>query len=210
MKLIVIGDGGVGKTSLITRFCHNTFSGLYKKTLGVDFLEKTKYVPAVKTDVTFHLWDTAGQEEYRALTRKYYRGAHAAILAFSIVDKSSFDDLHTWRAMVLEECGEIPMALVQNKNDLREGRIGAEEISAQARHWNLVLFPVSVKENAGIEEVFEALATAALTQKGVQQKAGDKKATNSTGSSSHSSERLQQRLAKIERRNRVFSGCSLL
>lgn len=201
MKVIVVGDGQVGKTSLIMRFCRGTFSGVYKRTLGVDFLERKKYVQQAKTEVRFQLWDTAGQEEFRALTRRYYRGAHAALLVFSIVDPLSFDSLHTWRAMVVEECGEIPMAVVQNKCDL-ERRVALEEVLAQTRHWGLPLFSVSVKEARGVETVFDSLALAVITQP-----AQGRRRTSSTASTLSST---HKREAAILRRKQVFSLCSLL
>ena len=70
MKVIVVGDGTVGKTCLITRFVKNNFSTEYKKTLGVDYLQKQMQIEG--DDVTFHVWDTAGQEEFNSLTRRYY------------------------------------------------------------------------------------------------------------------------------------------
>ena len=217
IKLIVIGDGQVGKTSLITRFCKNTFTGQYKRTLGVDFLEKTKYLPQLKTEVTFHLWDTAGQEEYHAITRKYYRGAQAAILAFSIADRPSFDHLETWRQMLLEECGDIPTVLVQNKSDLIDSRVVSDsEVSSLSAQWSLPLHAISVKENTGIGAVFESLAVAVLTRKKEEgRKPVERKGTSSTGSSNHSNGRekvvlTQRKEEKVERKKRLFAYCSLL
>lgn len=215
LKLIVVGDGQVGKTSLITRFCKNTFSQQYKRTLGVDFLEKTKYLPQLKTEVTFHLWDTAGQEEYHAITRKYYRGAQAAVLAFSMVDRASFDHLRGWMTMIREECGEIPLILVQNKSDLIEERVVTEEeAKSLATDWNVPLNLISVKENSGIGAVFEELAVLALTRK-ARKEPEKRKGTSSTGSSSHSAgldkviltPKSQEKAAK---RKRLFAYCSLL
>ena len=71
---------------MITRFAKNSYTDEYKKTLGVDFLEKDKFIKDAGEEVKFHIWDTAGQEEYDSLTKKYYRGACACILAFSTVD----------------------------------------------------------------------------------------------------------------------------
>ena len=213
LKLIVVGDGQVGKTSLITRFCKNTFSDQYKRTLGVDFLEKTKYLPMLKTEVTFHLWDTAGQEEYHAITRRYYRGAQAAVLAFSMADRASFEHLQGWMTMIREECGEIPLLLVQNKTDLAERReVSEEEAKAVARDWNVPLHMISVKDNSGIGAIFEALAVMALTRKPANE---PRKGTSSTGSSNHSAgvekviltPKTQDKAAK---RKRLFAYCSML
>ena len=165
LKVITVGNGRVGKTSLIRRFCKGDFEGGYKQTLGVDFLQRTEYVKSLRTDVIYQLWDTSGQEEYRSLTRRYFRRSHAALLVFSLTDRQSFDDLHTWRAVVLEECGHIPMFVVQNKSDLEAERaITGEEVKAQCLHWELPLHCLSVKENIGLSRLFEVLALQSLTQ----------------------------------------------
>ena len=88
----------------------------YKKTIGVDFLEKQLRVHG--EDVRLMLWDTAGQEEFDALTRSYYRGAQACVVAFSTTDRDSLLAVRKWRKKVEDECGDIPMVLVQNKIDL--------------------------------------------------------------------------------------------
>ena len=215
LKLIVIGDGQVGKTSLITRFCKNTFTDQYKRTLGVDFLEKTKYLPTLKTEVTFHLWDTAGQEEYHAITRRYYRGAQGVIVAFSVTDRTSFEHVGGWRDMVREECGEIPMILVQNKTDVEEGRVvTAEEAKALAMDWGVPLHFISVKTNSGINAVFETLAVLALSHKPAS--VPEKRKVTSSTSSSHSAGvdkvvlTAQPKEKAVKRNKRLFAYCNLL
>lgn len=74
IKIIVVGNGCVGKTTMIHRFCTGEYTADYKKTLGVDFLEKEQYIPALGTNAKLMLWDTAGQEEFDTITRAYYRG----------------------------------------------------------------------------------------------------------------------------------------
>ena len=106
MKVIVIGDGKVtffhlyiqiGKTCLITKFVKNIFLDEYKKTLGVDFLQKKHQIKEMGEEVVFHIWDTAGQEEYNSLTRRYYKGASTCIIAFSTVDRESFNHVERWK-----------------------------------------------------------------------------------------------------------------
>lgn len=117
----MVGNGGVGKTSMIARFCKGVFTENYKKTIGVDFLERDHYVKALGEHVRMMVWDTAGQEEFDTLTRQYYRGAGACVLVFSTVDRASFDAITGWRDKVLAEVGEaVQMVLVQNKTDLIE------------------------------------------------------------------------------------------
>jgi len=90
-KVIIIGDSGVGKTNLITRFCENTFKDSYVATIGVDFKIKTMSVGERKYKL--QIWDTAGQERFKNITQTYYKGAAGIILAFSIVDRNSFENI---------------------------------------------------------------------------------------------------------------------
>ncbi len=90
----------------------NVFLEEYKKTLGVDFLQRKHFIKEVGEEVEFYIWDTAGQEEYNSLTRRYYKGASACILAFSCVDRESFEHVEKWKNAVEDECGDIPMILV--------------------------------------------------------------------------------------------------
>jgi hypothetical protein len=85
---------------------------------GVDFMEKTIELDDFGETVRLMIWDTAGQEEFDSLTSRYYKGAGAAVLVFSTEDRDSFDALESWKRKVEDECGPIPMALVQNKIDL--------------------------------------------------------------------------------------------
>nr|CEL73051.1 TPA: Ras family domain-containing protein [Toxoplasma gondii VEG] len=103
VKVIIVGNGTVGKSSLITRFSDGKYTSDYKKTLAVDFIEKTRQIK--KNDggdetLTFFLWDTAGQEEYNSITRAYYRGASAAVIVFSTTDRASFHAVHHWHRSV--------------------------------------------------------------------------------------------------------------
>ncbi|CAH1111316.1 unnamed protein product [Psylliodes chrysocephalus] len=102
--VVIVGNGGVGKSSMIQRYCKGTFTKDYKKTIGVDFLERQIEVDG--EDVRLMLWDTAGQEEFDAITKAYYRGAQACVLAFSTVDRDSFEAAHSWKLKILQEAPE--------------------------------------------------------------------------------------------------------
>ncbi|GFN79559.1 ras-related protein rab-23-like [Plakobranchus ocellatus] len=116
IKVVVVGNGAVGKSSMIQRYCKGIFTRDYKKTIGVDFLERQ--IELEGEDVRLMLWDTAGQEEFDAITKAYYRGAQACVLAFSTVDRESFEAIELWKQKVEDEVGEIAMVIVQNKIDL--------------------------------------------------------------------------------------------
>jgi Ras-related protein Rab-23 len=159
MKIIVVGNGVVGKTSMTQRFAKNIFTNDYKKTLGVDFLMKKKYIKVIDKEVEFMIWDTAGQEYYDAITRRYYKGASGAVIVFSITDRDSFIAVKKWRDKVKAECDEIPMLLVQNKIDLTDQAVVTDkEARDLASELGLNLYRVSVKDNTMVSEVFENLA----------------------------------------------------
>jgi len=158
VKVIVVGNGQVGKTSMITRFAKGIFTNEYKKTIGVDFLEKKMYLSSLGEEITFLLWDTAGQEEYDALTRTYYKGAGAVVFAFSTTDRASFDDIKKWHAKVVEECGNPAMVLVQNKVDLMDdARMDAGEVEQLAKELRLKLYRTCVKDDLNVTDVFTHL-----------------------------------------------------
>lgn len=161
LKVVIVGDGGVGKSSMIQRYCRGTFTRDYKKTIGVDFLERQIEIDG--EEVRLMLWDTAGQEEFDAITKAYYRGAHACVLAFSTTDRDSFLALHSWKLKVENECGEIPTIIVQNKIDLMDQCVvGPDEAELVARALGCRLMRASVKEDVNVGAVFRALATRCL------------------------------------------------
>eukprot|EP00929_Paragymnodinium_shiwhaense_P004143 TRINITY_DN104871_c0_g1_i1.p1 TRINITY_DN104871_c0_g1~~TRINITY_DN104871_c0_g1_i1.p1 ORF type:complete len:251 (+),score=67.55 TRINITY_DN104871_c0_g1_i1:146-898(+) len=160
LKVIVVGNGQVGKTSMITRFARGIFTNEYKKTIGVDFLEKKLYLNAIGEEVTYLLWDTAGQEEYDAITRTYYKGAGACILAFSTTDRASFEAVESWHKKVREECGDIVMVLVQNKVDLMDSaQVEAREVEFLAKKLHLKLYRTCVKDDLNVSDVFTHLGS---------------------------------------------------
>lgn len=156
IKVVVVGNGAVGKSSMIQRYCKGIFTKDYKKTIGVDFLERQ--IEVNDEEVRLMLWDTAGQEEFDAITKSYYRGASAGVLAFSTVDRASFEAIEKWKKKVEEEVGSIPLVLVQNKIDLVEDAvIEPEEAEALAKRLKVRFYRTSVKENLNVDDVFRYL-----------------------------------------------------
>ncbi|CAG5117746.1 unnamed protein product [Candidula unifasciata] len=157
IKVVVVGNGAVGKSSMIQRYCKGIFTRDYKKTIGVDFLERQ--IEVAGEDVRLMLWDTAGQEEFDAITKAYYRGAQACVLVFSTVDRESFESLELWKKKVEDEVGEIIMVIVQNKIDLiDDALVQTSEAEELAKKLRLRFYPASVKDNLNVEEVFRYLA----------------------------------------------------
>lgn len=163
IKVVIVGNGAVGKSSMIQRYCKGIFTKDYKKTIGVDFLERQIEING--EDVRLMLWDTAGQEEFDAITKAYYRGAQACVLAFSTVDRESFEAIEHWKNKVEDEVGEIAMVLVQNKIDLADGAVvKPEEADGLAKKYGLRFYRTSVKENLLVDDVFRYLAEQYLAQ----------------------------------------------
>nr|CAD7444911.1 unnamed protein product [Timema bartmani] len=116
-------------------------------------------------EVRLMLWDTAGQEEFDAITKAYYRGAQACVLAFSTTDRDSFEAAHSWKMKVEDECGEIPTVLVQNKIDLLDQSVvDPEEADLLARALGCRLLRTSVKEDVNVNAVFHHLAARCLAE----------------------------------------------
>lgn len=172
IKLIVVGDGSVGKTSMLRRYVKGVFTDQYKKTIGAEFMEKDVYVKSMNQTVKLMLWDTAGQEVFNALTASYYRGAGAAIIAFSTTDRDSFMNVLKWKDKVEAQCPGITMVLCQTKLDLlSEAKMTNEEAEGMAAHLRLPFFRISTKDDFNVSQLFEFVAQQSLTA-GAQQNDG--------------------------------------
>eukprot|EP00043_Microstomoeca_roanoka_P013086 m.127803 g.127803 ORF g.127803 m.127803 type:complete len:228 (-) comp15663_c6_seq1:227-910(-) len=157
VKVLIVGNGAVGKSSMIQRYCKGIFTQEYKKTIGVDFLEKKLRVRG--EDLRLMIWDTAGQEEFDSLTKGYYRDAEACVVAFSTIDRDSFEAVESWIKKVEDEVGRIPMVLIQNKVDLIDQAVMTKEEAEQlAERVKLKFFRTSVQENFNVDQVFQYLS----------------------------------------------------
>ena len=125
MKIVVIGDSGVGKTSLLQQYIEGKVSSMTKPTIGADFLRKIMNID--DKEVTIQIWDTAGQERFQSLGLGFYRGSDACVLVFDITSKKSFESLCKWRDGFIDnaspsELSSFPMVLLGNKVDKEEDR----------------------------------------------------------------------------------------
>jgi len=167
LKVIVVGNGCVGKTSMITRYAKGVMTDNYKKTIGTDFFEKDCVMRGSNEVVKLLLWDTAGQEMFAKLTKAYYKGAGAVVYVFSTTDRDSFTEVEKWRQKVEEECGPICSVLVQNKTDLlNDAKMTAAEVDDLARRMSMRLYRTCVKDNLLVSDVFEYLADCYLKRGG--------------------------------------------
>lgn len=159
-KIVFLGEQGVGKTSLITRFMYDTFDDNYQATIGIDFLSKTMYLDD-KT-IRLQLWDTAGQERFRSLIPSYIRDSHVAIVVYDVTNRKSFEYIDKWIEDVRVERGEenVILVVVGNKSDLVEERqVSTEEGERKAQVLNAKLFiETSTKAGFNVKTLFKKVA----------------------------------------------------
>jgi len=132
-KIIIVGDSGVGKSNMGTRYINNEFQLDTRTTVGVEFF--TKNININKTNIRAHIWDTAGQEKFKAITKSYYKGAKGALVVYDITRKESFDNVDKWISD-LKANGEndLVITLIGNKCDLEnERKVNKEEALEKAR-----------------------------------------------------------------------------
>ena len=157
LKIIVVGDSGVGKTNLINRFASDKFDINSKATIGVEFVYKTLKIN--KEVIKVEVWDTAGQERYRAITSSYYKGAKGAIIVYDITNEDSFNNVESWMNEVTKK-GKTDMQflLVGNKKDLINDRKVTEQKGIdKAKELNMNLFEASALEKTNVNEAFNYL-----------------------------------------------------
>ncbi|MES1914267.1 MAG: hypothetical protein MHM6MM_006360, partial [Cercozoa sp. M6MM] len=140
LKLLMIGDSGVGKTCLLTAFTCDQFDAESRSTIGVDL--KVKRVSIQGKQLKLTIWDTAGQERFRTLTNAYYRGAHGVVLAFDVTRRETFDNVRDWMREVAS-CATRPgvvTMLCANKCDLEDQRVVSTEEALEFARDNAMLF----------------------------------------------------------------------
>jgi len=152
-KMILVGDSGVGKSSLLTRFVDEVFYDSFIATIGVDFKITTLYS---LEDLRFkiQLWDTAGPERFRTITRAYYRGAHGMVIVYDMSLRSTFENVDNWFQNCFEYSEEKkPMILLANKSDERR-EVSVEEGKEKAKKHGAMFMEVSAKTGENVEEAF--------------------------------------------------------
>eukprot|EP00300_Choanocystis_sp_HF-7_P037529 c53702_g1_i1.p1 GENE.c53702_g1_i1~~c53702_g1_i1.p1 ORF type:complete len:203 (+),score=39.00 c53702_g1_i1:40-648(+) len=154
-KVLLIGDAGVGKSSILLRFVDNTFSESIGSTIGVDFKAKIMTIQGQRIKLT--IWDTAGQERFRTLTSSYYRGCQAIILVYDCSSRESFERLNGWlKEVELYATVNNPVKmLVANKVDKQDVQVDKDEGSQFARSKGMMFIQCSAKTKVGIHQAFE-------------------------------------------------------
>ena len=153
-KILLIGNSGVGKSSLLLRFADDTFTDNFMPTIGVDFKIRTLEVDG--RTIKLQIWDTAGQERFKTITSSYYKGAHGIIVVYDITDKESFKNIDNWMNEVEKHASDnVSRILVGNKCDMDESRqVTTDEGKELADQYNIRFMETSAKESANVEEAF--------------------------------------------------------
>ncbi|KAK9799380.1 hypothetical protein WJX73_007155 [Symbiochloris irregularis] len=169
LKVIILGDSGVGKTSLMNQYVNKKFSSQYKATIGADFL--TKEVHVDDKLVTMQIWDTAGQERFQSLGVAFYRGADCCVLVYDVNSQKTFDNLDNWRDEFLIQANpndpdNFPFVVLGNKVDVDGGR-SRVVTEKKVKQWctpknNLPHFETSAKEDTNVDTAFQCIARNAL------------------------------------------------
>jgi Ras-related protein Rab-1A len=166
-KVVVLGNSGAGKSSLLLRFADNFFSTDFIATIGVDF--KIRKVDVDGKSVKLQMWDTAGQDRFRDIVRSYYRGASGIVLVYDIADRQSFDAIPQWMNDIQGSIsGGVSYSLVGNKSDLENKRaVPKDEAEHFARQFGIPFTETSAKDAIQVDEVFVQLASAMKARAGL-------------------------------------------
>ncbi|KAI1902244.1 hypothetical protein AGOR_G00042710 [Albula goreensis] len=157
LKLLIIGESGVGKSSLLLRFTDDTFDPELAATIGVDFKVKTIAVDGNRAKLA--IWDTAGQERFRTLTPSYYRGAQGVILVYDVTKRDTFTRLGNWLNELETYCtrNDLVKMLVGNKIDKDGHEVDRSEGLKFARKHSMLFIEASAKTRDGVQCAFEEL-----------------------------------------------------
>ncbi|KAH0590134.1 GTPase Ypt2 [Termitomyces sp. 'cryptogamus'] len=158
IKLLLIGDSGVGKSCLLLRFCDDAWTPSFITTIGIDFKIRTIELDGKR--IKLQIWDTAGQERFRTITTAYYRGAMGILLVYDVTSENSFNNIRTWHANIEQHASEgVNKILIGNKSDWTDKKIVTEEQGRElAAELGIKFMETSAKANDGVEEAFFTLA----------------------------------------------------
>ena len=162
IKICLLGDVSVGKTSIASRFCKNSFNENYINTIGGAY-QQQNIVLNNGAKIKLHIWDTSGQDRFRSMTNLYYRDAQVAILTYDVTNEQSLESLNYWLNELNDkvEIDNMVLCLAGNKNDVdaNEKRVPTAKGKLFAEEHNMIFFETSAKTGAGVKELFQAIAT---------------------------------------------------
>ena len=156
-KLVLIGDSGVGKTNILTRYTKNEFSLATQSTVGVEF--GSKIIKKSDKLIKLQIWDTAGQERYKSITSAYYKGSKGAFVVYDISRKPTFENVDKWIGELKTNGSEdVLIMLVGNKSDLEDKReVQIDEVKKKAEQYKIAFCETSALDGKNIEHAFDSL-----------------------------------------------------
>ena len=161
VKICLLGDVNVGKTSIASRFCKNSFNENYINTIGGAY-QQQNVVLNNGTKMKLHIWDTSGQDRFRSMTNLYYRDAQVAILTYDVTNEQSLDSLNYWLNELNDKVDQENMLLFLAGNkcdvDSSEKKVPLSQGKKFAEDHNMTFFETSAKTGAGVKELFQAIA----------------------------------------------------
>ena len=158
-KVLLLGDSTVGKTCFLLRYCDKTFEDAHLMTVGLDYRLKSMVLKNEK-NVKLQIWDTAGQDRFRAITKNYYKGANGIILIYHVTNLQSYENVKNWIAQIKESASQnVIVYLVGNKIAVKEEDrcVKTEDGKKIAEEFNLPFFESSAKLGININEIFEKI-----------------------------------------------------
>ena len=160
IKLVVIGDSGVGKTNFIFQFTEGRFSSIHVATVGFDYKSKIIKLPKSKKNVKLQIWDTAGQERYMSVNKNLFQKVQGIILMYDLTSRESFEHINYWLNLVKHTTSSKTVMLVANKLDIEEDkRIVSEEEGAKvAKDNNILFFEGSGSSGQNVDKIFTTIA----------------------------------------------------
>ncbi|XP_068610881.1 ras-related protein Rab-25b [Brachionichthys hirsutus] len=190
-KVVLIGESGVGKSNLLSRFTKNEFNRDSRTTIGVEFSTRTVQINGFT--IKAQIWDTAGLERYRAITSAYYRGAVGALLVFDITKHLTYESVERWLKELYDHADrKIVVMLVGNKTDLQTERsVPTEEAQAFADKNGLLYLETSALESTNVEAAFNSVL--AEIQKKGNSKEGPRKPINAVALSNPTTENTEEK-----------------
>lgn len=156
IKIMLLGESQIGKTSLIQRYVKNNFNLSYITTVGIDF--QLKQIKMNNKSIKLQIWDTAGQERFKNITKSYFHSSDGFIVGYDITSRLSFTNVSTWLKEINENAPEeIQKILIGNKCDLNEREVTTEEGKKLAEENGMKFFETSAKNDINVKETFEAI-----------------------------------------------------
>ena len=157
LRLLIVGDSTVGKTNFIMRFINDKFNESYMTTSGIDL--KSKDIEIKNKNIRIQIWDTAGQEKYRAITRNLFLKVLGVLIIYDITNEKSYNNLKTWVQLIREDCGShMQIIIVGNKCDLdSERKINQEEVLKYARKEKIEYIETSCKTGENVQKAVKTI-----------------------------------------------------